>query len=192
MKRAPSVRAFSLVEVALALGIIAFSVVGIIGLLATAINSGKASTDDTLVADMAAQIINDLRHQYFVDRNQGRVAGNYGVVTATNDVTAGAAPASVTSFIYFDVSGTRLQSGTPPIDMNQAAALAAGAIYQCKMTSLADAATLSATGTDSTPSSPDPSLQATNLLQVTMVFTWPVNAANSTNTKTLYATVARY
>ena len=127
-----------------------------------------------------------------MDRNQGRVTGNYDVLTATNDVTAGAAPTSVTSFVYFNVSGTRLQSGTPSMDMNQTAALAAGAIYKCKMTSLADPATLSATGTDSTPSSPDPSLQAANLLQVTMVFTWPVNAANSTNTKTLYATVARY
>ena len=192
MKPARRRRAFSLVEVALSLGVIAFAVVAIMGLLAAAVNSGKASTDDTLVADMTAQIVNDLRHQYFVDRNQGRLAGNTGVLKATDDVSAGHAPAAVVSSVYFDVSGMRLQTGSPPVDMSRTAALNAGAIYQCTVTSTADAATLSATGSDSTPSSPDPNLQATNLLYVTLVFGWPASATNSPNTKTVYATIARY
>jgi len=54
-------RAFSLIEIALALAVISFAVVGLIGLLALALDSSRASGDDTYVASMARQVVAELR-----------------------------------------------------------------------------------------------------------------------------------
>lgn len=52
---------FSLIEVALALGIVAFALVAIIGLIPIGLNSNQSSSDQTAAAGLAAGIVADLR-----------------------------------------------------------------------------------------------------------------------------------
>ena len=47
---------FSLIEVAIAMGIVAFVLVALMGLLSVGLNSGKKSSEDTQVASMASQL----------------------------------------------------------------------------------------------------------------------------------------
>ena len=54
-------QAFSLVEVALALGIAAVALVAIIGLIPIGLNSNQASSEQTAAAGLAAGIVADLR-----------------------------------------------------------------------------------------------------------------------------------
>lgn len=53
--------AFSLVEVALALGIAVFALVAIIGLIPVGLNSNQASSEQTAAAGLAAAMVADLR-----------------------------------------------------------------------------------------------------------------------------------
>lgn len=53
--------AFSLIEVALALGVAAFALVAIIGLIPIGLNSNKASIEQTEAATLAASVVADLR-----------------------------------------------------------------------------------------------------------------------------------
>lgn len=56
-----SQRAFSLIEVALALGIAAIALVAIIGLIPIGLNSNQASSEQTAAAGLAAGIVADLQ-----------------------------------------------------------------------------------------------------------------------------------
>lgn len=57
--------AFTLVEVVLALGIVAFAVVALVGLMAVSLESGRGSEADTLIASMARQITAELQARPF-------------------------------------------------------------------------------------------------------------------------------
>lgn len=61
MKRTISVRAFSLVEVTLAIGIAAFCLVSIFGLLPAGLNGNQASVRETAASRLTAAIASDLR-----------------------------------------------------------------------------------------------------------------------------------
>jgi len=54
-------RGFSLVEVAIALGIVSFVLVALLGLLSTGMTAGKQSAEDVVVAVMAKTVFSDLR-----------------------------------------------------------------------------------------------------------------------------------
>jgi len=71
-------RAFTLVEIVLALGIVSFAIVGLIGLLTVSFDSGRASDEDTLIASMARQIVTELRAQPF--DNLASQAGDSGPI----------------------------------------------------------------------------------------------------------------
>ena len=58
---------FSLVEVVIALGVISFGVVALVGLLSISISTSKESGDDTTVAAMATAVIAKLRGLPFDD-----------------------------------------------------------------------------------------------------------------------------
>lgn len=57
--------AFSLVEVTIALGVIAFAVVSIIGLLAVSFNTSRASASDSAMGSMIGTVMNRFRSQPF-------------------------------------------------------------------------------------------------------------------------------
>src|ERR1700761_6365236 len=60
-KRGPSRRAFSLVEVVIAIGIASFVVVGIMGLWAVGLRTESQSSETVTAANLAALIINQRR-----------------------------------------------------------------------------------------------------------------------------------
>jgi uncharacterized protein (TIGR02598 family) len=55
------VRAFSLLEVVVALTVVSFSLIGILGLLPVALNTAKDSQDETRVTQMAQELMEDLK-----------------------------------------------------------------------------------------------------------------------------------
>lgn len=117
-------RAFSLVEVTMAIGIVAFALTAIMGLLSITLKNSKSAQDDTLVAEMTGDLIGYLRKQPFND-----------IPNLTN--------------IYFDLNGKRINpvnSSGVIQGMTPGAALTAGAVYECQPVVVGDPRTVSASG----------------------------------------------
>lgn len=83
-------KAFSLTEVVIALGIISFAFVGVLGLFSTSFHTSRQSIEKTQLAFMASDIIESLRNEPF------------------DDVASGAG----TNIFYFDSDGERLPGST--------------------------------------------------------------------------------
>ena len=165
LRSSPS-RGFSLVEVALALGVATVALVSVIGLLSAAVTTSADAGHDTKLAAMSAQVLNDLRASPF-DALWEKVprAGKSNAATST-----GAKPPD--SEYYFTSDGT-------PVD----AAKVAGnfdVTYQCVVKKTPDPRTRSANG------------GPYNQLQLQLSFSWPVSAAKRPGGKTIYASIARY
>ena len=111
-------RGFSLVEVAISLGIVAFALTGIVGLLSATLKTTKSSMDDLLVSAMTSDLVNTLRKQDFTN-----------------------IPLNPTN-VYFDISGKRINGvdTTTGILSNVATetAVAQGAVYVCVPTVTSD------------------------------------------------------
>jgi uncharacterized protein (TIGR02598 family) len=93
---------FSLVEVALALGVAAFCLVPVFGLLPVGLNSNRNTFEQTSAANVASAIVTDLRATALVSPPMDQTTPSYGV-------TIPGAPTSsspVTFFVRQD--GTRL------------------------------------------------------------------------------------
>lgn len=75
--RLPAGQAFSLVEIVLALGIVSFCLVALMGLFSVGLNASKQAADDTTIASMTAQILGEVCGQtniptgktYYFDRH---------------------------------------------------------------------------------------------------------------------------
>jgi type II secretory pathway pseudopilin PulG len=198
VKAIRQISAFAMVEIVLALGVAAFALVAILGLLSVGMGSSKESTNDTVLVTMANQLLSDLHRQYFVDRSliggtPAHLPGDQmvltsGVLPGTDDVPQGSTPAAVTpSQIFFDVSGTRLQNTDYTDITDKQIAVGKGAVYQCAVTIQGDVNTLGSVASDGTDST-----QAVNLVKVTLTFKWPVQASIPPNTKIIHASIARH
>lgn len=86
MKRAV---AFSLVEVVLALGVIGFALLAIIGLLPIGLQSGRASIQETRANHLAEQIFNTLRSQPFTAANLSLLGGSSIIDLSTANTASG-------------------------------------------------------------------------------------------------------
>ena len=89
---AKRIHAFSLVEVALAMAVISFCLVVLLGLFSTAMVDSKKASDDTNLAAMAWMAASDLRSQ-----TTANMAG------VTNNIFGLGSVAS--SYYYFDANG---------------------------------------------------------------------------------------
>jgi len=101
--------AFSLVEVTIALGITAFALAAIVGLLSLTLKNSKSAQDDTLVAEMAGDLINGIRKQEF-------------------------AAIPMVPTVYFDIGGKRLNSSAASGEiqsLSPSTAISEGGIYEC-------------------------------------------------------------
>jgi uncharacterized protein (TIGR02598 family) len=58
-------QAFSLIEIVLALGIISFALVAMLGLVGVSLNSGREATSDTDLSSMQAQVVAELQAKSF-------------------------------------------------------------------------------------------------------------------------------
>ena len=163
MKLPKSICAFTLVEVVLAIGVTAFSLTGVMGLLSAAFTTGKASMAVRISSRGPApanRAVSDLRRQDFT-----ALPGGASVPARTTPTLATASP------IFFDSSGQLLSSigtGTPT-----------QATYRCTETIQADTNSLGSDG-------------SVHLLHVTLTFAWPAQVANPTNARKVYVDIAKH
>jgi uncharacterized protein (TIGR02598 family) len=166
--RAPGLhRGFSLIEIVLAIGVMSFAIIAILGLLSISFSSSKGSVDESLISAMARQVVASLQQQRF--------SGN----TLFTNVTSGSDSKVLTN--YFDANGEILTGST-------------GALYQCDVT--AQAVAKGQRG-DTNGLGPDPEVAPTApcLLDLKLKFSWPVTAITPTtapSTFTLYTSLAKY
>ena len=165
-------RAFSLVEVVIAIGIFAISVLTILGLLSVSLEANRSASSDTQVALMAERTYSMLETLGLPN-------------VSTNKLFASGASPS----LYFDVTGKPLVTSTNTIlfgyPTTPANALTAGAIYSCTVTTNTTPLSFGySTGT------PPPS---TNLISIQMQFAWPVAAPAANQTvRVVNATLGNY
>ncbi len=162
---------FVLVEICVALAIIAFTVIVLIGLLSVGLQSDKSSRESMAITIMSQQVENGLRQMPFTN------------LPSVTSVTT-TAPTTLQT-IFFDANGTRLQTTTttPPTDLTLSAALSQGAVYQCQVAAQSDTQTQGLSLNAST---------VPVLLDVTLTFTWPIQAASPPNKAIIHASLADY
>lgn len=100
-------RAFSLIEIVLALGIISFAIVGIMGLFPAAMKSAQESQRETRAALIARQIFSDLKTH----------AGTNSFIANTENVLDPGLKVGLTSNsvvnVSYDADGHPVSGGTP-------------------------------------------------------------------------------
>ena len=69
-------KAFSLIEVVIALGIFSFAIVAILGLFSISLASSRESSDDTRSAAMVSQVVDALRAKPFEELQTSLTASN--------------------------------------------------------------------------------------------------------------------
>ncbi len=114
-------KAFTLVEVTIAIGIAAFGIISMIGLVSSFLNSGRESGEETVLVSMLKKVSGDLRARPFDPPSAGKDDS-----LATLAVTP--------QRFYFNVDGTE-------------AAGAGAAYYTCLVTAKADGTFTNATTT---------------------------------------------
>ncbi|HEX4086983.1 MAG TPA: hypothetical protein VHY22_18855 [Chthoniobacteraceae bacterium] len=194
MKRLQQACGFSLVEIALALGIAAFALVAITGLVSICLNTEAKSQDDTVIAAMITQVMADLRRQRFYGDvfMSGTAAMQVGAsgklqIFPDSEGPAPIPPNTPLNPYYFDHSGILL-TGSAGAALTQGQAVAAKAVYECIPTITSGTVDALTTGT------------AVDLLNVCLSFYWPASAISATsgstvnapNTRTIYTSIARY
>lgn len=158
--------AFSLVEIAMALGLAAFGIISLMGVLRLAIESDETAGRDTRFATMTRQVMSEMRSAPFD-----------ALWTETPSENAGVAPSMgdpVPSKYYFNSEGVPLS----PSD----AQAGNDALYVCVVTKIPDEYTKNADGT------------MYNQLRAELVFRWPMRAPETAQKKTtpLYVNIARF
>lgn len=159
--------AFTLVEIVLALGVIAFVLTGIFGLLSAAATSTDLSNRETMVVAMSTQVLGNLRAVHF-DALWEEDPASFKSLPAQPMVHGNTPPAD--SLYYFSGEGLALKDEFEP-----------SVIYQCRVRKTVDAAT---TGYANT---------AENSLDLQLIFSWPVSVPEAKRQmRNIYAKVARY
>lgn len=171
---------FSLVEITVAIGVIAFALVGLMGLLSASLNTGKASEDDTRYAAMSQQVLDMLRSSAFEEIPF--------VKSVTALETAKLPP------VYFDNDGGWLSPDRSEWPELEAGIVPTNAIYKCSVFVDVDSDTIS----PPIPNQPNqPAEQRINLLRVNIAFTPPNKNVESMEDVTakdpiIHATIPRY
>src|SRR5438552_8025016 len=113
---------FSLVEVTLALGVAAFCLIVLMGLLPTGLKTQQASAQQTIANEITSEILGDLRADIRLPPGQASHEGDSGF-----GLHGHWAQMYAPDTLYFDQQGSWLQlNGTPP----------AGATFRSKITYL--------------------------------------------------------
>ena len=164
--RDPSRKALTLVEIALALGILAIALAGIVSLLGVAADTTRGGDIDTVISSISRTVVSELRAVPFDALWQADPA------TVANPATsASTAAAPLDSVFYFTGEGLLLRPGKNPAE----------AAYACTVRKIPDAAT------------GDFGSSRANLLHLQLVVHWPAAARPSgENSKAFRAQIARY
>jgi uncharacterized protein (TIGR02598 family) len=113
--------AFSLIEVTIALGVLSFVLVSIMGLLSGSFSIARDAANDSALTSIARNVVDDLRGRAFDELP--------GVGT------------TITELRYF------IQDGSPCSEKSDGSAIAAGAVYKATIDGAPDAALKGADGT---------------------------------------------
>jgi uncharacterized protein (TIGR02598 family) len=108
-------RAFSLVEVTIAIGIAAFGIISLLGLMGAFMTSGRESAEDTVLSDIAKSVAADLRSRPF-DKPASGVDNSLSSLSPPPPATP---PPPAPS--YYDAVGMKVSAGT-------------SALYTCTVT----------------------------------------------------------
>ena len=149
--------AFSIVEVVLALGVIAVGVVAILGVFPTALQTGHSAQDETRAPQIAQTIFGSLVAQASSQLNNLQLPLSGAAPPVSIDLTASSSPATPT--LYADNDGKLTQDSTT--------AGYAVLIFTCNPSNCA---------------SPPPGFTDPTLNQVTVRVTWPANAPAANQT----------
>jgi uncharacterized protein (TIGR02598 family) len=112
--------AFALIEVVIALGIAAYALMGIIGLLSMACSEGRSSMDDTVLVMIVNRAVSDLRQKSFTDLVKS--------TPANQSISVPGSP------FYYDADGMQI--------VNTGSGITSKAIYCCNETMQTDADTV--------------------------------------------------
>jgi uncharacterized protein (TIGR02598 family) len=106
---------FSLVEVVLALAIIAVTFIGLIGLLGLGVANDQTSSEQTVATNIAASILSDLRSTPIYS-STGK-STRYGLTLPTTTTANSAKPLSglTATTLYFDNTGTYIPTSASTI-----------------------------------------------------------------------------
>jgi type II secretory pathway pseudopilin PulG len=126
MKRSvPEPAAFSLVEVTLALGVAAFCLIAVLGLLPTSLKTQQSSAQQTIANEIASEILGDLRADIRLPPGQASKEGGDGQCGEVSNTNGGSgfglhghwAQMCLPDTLYFNQQGKWLQlNGSPPAD----------------------------------------------------------------------------
>ncbi|XHR29765.1 MAG: Verru_Chthon cassette protein B [Chthoniobacteraceae bacterium] len=160
-------RGFSLIEIVLAIGVVSFALIAILGLISAGVNSSRSALNESLMAAMSRQIVSDLRQQQFASNS---------LFTSVNSGT------STLQTAYFDANGVRLLSSDGLHDVTAAEAKQQQAIFQCDVTASSDTDRMGpVAATVSVPC----------LVNVMLTFQWPLGAKNPSR-HCLYTSIGKY
>jgi uncharacterized protein (TIGR02598 family) len=164
----PSRSAFSLVEVVLALGVISFAIVAILGVFPVGLNTSHSAQDETRAPQIAQMILASLSSQALKRDAAGQPVLDGTGETQLND----AAKVQITPIVSVDLS-TSASPTTPNLYADN----------NGQLTTIATNATYAVTiMTDSAPAGFDVGFAN----KVSVVIAWPVNAAATNQTKRDY------
>jgi hypothetical protein len=139
MRKLPAATAFSLVEVTLALGIAAFCLIAVFGLMPIGVQTNRNATSQTAATNIMAAVVADLR----ATPNSGNTSAQFGITIPSNH-NGGAPPNcqrclgcwdNQTQTRYFDDSGSMVASAaalyrlTLTLVRNPPATNTAGALF---------------------------------------------------------------
>ena len=180
---------FSLVEIAIAIGIAAFTLSAIIGVFGVANESALDSNRDTFMASMIGQVMGDLRALPFdvIFVTDPHTDSHYGVTPYLASLPNPRLPTPLqTSLYYFTSEGVLIETATTPPSATAYTQTPANTLYRCRVYKTADVNTKSFTAGGN----------PVNRLQLTLRFDWPVPPAPSTgdgsNVKMYYESISRY
>lgn len=106
----PSVSAFSLVELTLALGIAAFCLMAVFGLMPVGVQTNRNATSQTASTSILANVVSDLRRAPVPRPTATPVrSGMYGIM-----IPAAGSANSTPQILYFDENGRYATSIAPP------------------------------------------------------------------------------
>lgn len=98
--RRPYLAAFTMIEIAIAVGVIGFAMVAIIGILPTGMNSQKDNREDTIIAQDAPYFINAIRNGEM--RTNNNVLTNFVEEIVITNVTPNPAPGATNILSYYN------------------------------------------------------------------------------------------
>ncbi|MFA7343360.1 MAG: hypothetical protein WC003_03550 [Terrimicrobiaceae bacterium] len=162
-------RAFSLIEVVLAVGLTAFALLIVIGGLGVAMNTNAASSHKSMLVSMTAQVLNEMRALPFSTfwLNAPPAPGSF---PAEPPYAAAASTNTPAWTYYFTKEGEEVDSSQVPGN--------GAVIYRCVVTK-----------------TPDTNTQVTNngafrMVKIQLAYSWPYPAG--TSRQVIHATIARH